>query len=294
MKRVTAIGFFDGVHPGHAAVIKEAVAMAARLGASPAVVTFDRRPANLLFGEKSALISDHETKCRLIKDMFGIEDIINIPFDRALGDMSAEQFVGEYLIQRFQAVGASVGEDFRFGKGGLGNAELLGRYFPTSAVKTVLLDGAAVSSGRIRTLLERGEVFAANRLLGHPYTLCSEVRHGFGRGHKMDLPTANIALSEEMLRLPTGVYASALTVGSERRMAVTNFGHCPTFGGGDYTVETHIPSFSGDIYGEKIKLEILGEIRPEMRFPSAEALVAQTALDIEKAREIFERSVYTL
>ena len=220
MDRVIAIGFFDGVHAGHAAVINAAKAAAGKYGLRPAVLTFDRRPGNAVRNEDARLISDFNAKCCLIESLFGIRDVISLPFDSLLRGLPPEKFVTEYLITRFGAAGAAVGENFRFGRGAAGTPELLSAFLPTVRVSTVQRDGRPVSSGAVREMLASGDIAAANAACGHPYTICGTVEHGFGRGRRMDMPTANLNLSEDLLRLRRGVMPPR-TVEGVRRLSVT-------------------------------------------------------------------------
>lgn len=282
MDRAIALGFFDGVHAGHAAVIKNTLKAAQENGLTPAVVTFDRRPADVISGISTPNITDFEAKKWLIQTLFGIEDVIRLPFDTQTAALSPEDFIENTLIKKLSARAVSVGEGFKFGKAGQGSAATLERYFKTCVSEKVVLDGAPVSSSRIRELLQNGRVAEANRLLLHPYILCGKVVHGAGRGKRHGFATANLEVGENLLRLANGVYATEITIEGKTYPSLSNFGVSPTFEGTPYRAETHIPGFFGELHGRQVILKVIDFMRAEIKFKGPQALTAQISKDISE------------
>lgn len=293
-KRVIALGFFDGIHIGHAALLERTVQRAREIGATPSVLSFDIHPDTLVFGKEVPLINSAAGRADLIRRLFGIENVIFIHFDRRVMQMPWQEFV-QTLIQEMDAAWVVVGHDFRFGWKGEGTAQRLQDYcadlgLGCDIIPAVTLEGRVVSSTYIRELIEEGEMERANQFLGHPHTLVDTVHYGYRLGTKMGTPTINMRFPDGVLVPRYGVYAARaiLDDGSEH-MAVTNVGVRPTVSGEDrVSVESYILDYSGNLYDRQVRIEFFRFIRPEMKFPSVDALKAQILKDAETTRAYFE------
>ena len=284
-KRVTALGFFDGLHLGHQAVIRRAVELAEERDAEPCILTFDRRPKNVARSEAVRLLTDRRTKAILAARLFPGVEMIELPFDDALQAMPWEKFVSEILVSRLNTVCAVSGRNFRFGHGGYGTPALLKRMLDTETVGEVRIGGRMVSSTRIRSLIQSGEIEAADRLLGHPHTIAGPVVHGDGRGARLGFATLNLALPDGLVQPRAGVYVSTVRLGGRTYRSITNFGTRPTFyKNGVFDCETHVFDFSARSYGEEAVLSLYSFIREERRFEDQDALIRQVAADIDTAK----------
>lgn len=288
---IVAVGNFDGVHRGHQALIAAALTRA-RTAARPAVVlTFDPHPARVLQPERApGSLMTMAQKAELLAAL-GVDLLAVLAFTPALAGEEPSAFASSVLADALRARAVVVGEEFRFGRGRAGDVQELRRLgeglgFEVLAVPAVLEGGHPVSSTRIRESLARGEVAAARVLLGRPHFVEGPVVHGEGRGRTLGIPTANVAVENEVLP-KQGVYlARAAVAGREERPAVVNLGHRPTFGGGAMTVEAHLLDFEGDLYERRLRLSFLSRLRDEQAFSGREALVAQVRADILRAREV--------
>ena len=287
-KTIFALGFFDGVHLGHQALLGTCVKMARELGAAPGVVTFVGHPETLVAGKTPPLINTAADREKLLRS-YGMERVETLNFDRALMKMPWEEFFALLLVMG--AAGLVCGEDFRFGHKGAGNAEKLrsaceNAGIPCAVVPDRTLDGIRISSSHIRGLLEAGKTEAANRFLGHPHVLTGEVVPGRQLGRTIGVPTANLHLPEGLLMPAFGVYACRVRVEGETYMAVTNVGTRPTVEGRYVTVEPWLLDFEGDLYGREITLEFHAFLRPERKFDSLEELKAQIQRDAAQTRRL--------
>lgn len=281
MARVMALGFFDGVHLGHGALLTRTRQVALERSAEPAVLSFDAPPVKAV-----SLILSPQDRADIIRRQYGIQEVLFLHFDEALRHMPWEEFA-ERLVTDFGAVHLVAGYDFRFGYQGAGTAALLREKCAAlgigcDIVGKVELDGAAVSSTRIRALLTAGDMAGATRLMGHPWFLTDTVHTGLRLGRTMGFPTVNMRLSPGVLVPRHGVYtgtATRLRDGS-RWKCLTNIGQRPTVSAGDQvTVESYLQAFQGSLYGEPLRLELTTFLRPERKFGSLEELQAQIALD---------------
>ena len=293
-KRVIALGFFDGIHIGHAALLERTVQRSREIGAMPSVLSFDIHPDTLVFGKEVPLINSAAGRADLIRRLFGIENVIFIHFDRSVMQMPWQDFV-QILIREMDAAWVVVGHDFRFGWKGEGTAQRLMEYcgelgIGCDIIPAVTLEGRVVSSTYIRELIESGDMERANAFLGHPHTLVDTVHYGYRLGKQMGTPTINMRFPDGVLVPRHGVYAARafLDDGSEH-MAVTNVGVRPTVSGEDrVSVESFILDYSGNLYDRQVRIEFFHFIRPEMKFPSVEDLKAQILRDAESTRAFFE------
>ena len=292
-KRVIALGFFDGIHIGHAALLRRTKERAAEIGATPSVLSFDVHPDTLVFGRDVPLINSAAGRADLIRRLFGIESVIFIHFDKTVMQMPWQDFV-QTLITEMDAAWVVVGHDFRFGWKGEGTAERLQSYcaehgLGCDVIPAVTLEGKVVSSTYIRDLISEGEMEAANRFLGHPHTLVDTVHYGYRLGTQMGTPTINMRFPNGVVVPRFGVYAAKVYLedGSEH-MAVTNVGVRPTVSGENrVSVESFILDFSGNLYDHKVRVEFHAFLRPEQRFESVDALKAQILRDAESTRRYF-------
>ncbi len=294
---VATIGNFDGVHRGHRWVIAEVIARARALSASSLAITLDPHPARVLGKQTGlALITPLEEKLSLLAAT-GIDAALILPFDLALSRLTAREFAATILRDAAQVIEVHEGENFRFGhnaEAGTDGLAELGRElgFTVRAYAPRTLRGAPVSSSRIRMLLAAGDVSHARALLGYPFTILSTPASGRGYGTRYTVPTINLAGYAELLPA-NGVYITALTIGSgageETFEAVTNVGNRPTFGEDSFTVESHLLNFHPIALDEStaIRLAFLKYLRPEVRWPSPEALRAQIGRDVARARRFF-------
>lgn len=291
-KTIYALGFFDGVHLGHAALLKACRQMADDLGCKAGVVTFTSHPDTLVKGSTPGLINTPADRKMLLAG-FSMDTVVELPFDRALMTMPWQTFF-HLLLESLNAAGLVCGADFRFGNRGEGTAEKLKKACEAEKIPCVVvpeqkLEGITVSSTHIRSLLEAGEVEKANRFLGHPHVLSGEVISGRKLGRTLGIPTANLVMPEQLVKLPHGVYACKALVEGKSYLAVTNIGNRPTVGGHHTTVEPWLLDFEGDLYGKPLTLEFYAFLRPEKKFDSLEALKAEIEKNALQTRKFFEK-----
>jgi riboflavin kinase / FMN adenylyltransferase len=285
---VVALGIFDGVHLGHRAILGTALGLARAAGLEAVACTFDPHPMEVLQPSRAPQsITTLDERLALIGET-GVDAIVVLAFTRELAAVEPEAFVKDVLLERLRAREIVVGYNHRFGRGARGDARLLedlaGRSgFQAHVVPPMTVDGAPVSSSEVRAALQRGDVTAAARALGRPYSIAGPVTSGAGRGRTLGFPTANVA-SDRPALVARGVYWGRLHVEGRPYSAVVNVGVRPTFGETTLAVEAHLLDFSGDLYGRQVRLDFLDRLREEMRFPSVDELKAQVARDIAAAR----------
>jgi len=292
-KTVIALGFFDGVHLGHGALLRRTREVAEALGAVPAAFTFDRPPKAVVTGAAVPLINTVDDRIDLMRRLYGIVRVTAAPFDHSMMTRSPESFL-DLLREAYGAVHLVAGHDYRFGHRNEGTPAFLQEYcarhgLGCDIIPRVEVDGITVSSTHIRALLRAGEVAQAARFLGHPHCLRQTVCHGKRLGSAMGVPTVNLKPPEGVLLPAGGVYVSrAVTPEGQVLMGVTNVGTRPTVSDAPETwVETHLLSFSGDLYGQPLRLEFLRRVRSERRFDSLAALRQQIGEDIAAAQAYF-------
>lgn len=290
-KTAVALGYFDGLHLGHIEVIGEAMAYARTHSPdiASAVFTFNCDTTLPKFQQQEDIIS-FENKCEMLERM-GV-DYIFAPDFAEVCTLTAEDFVKEILVKRLNADFACCGGNFRFGKHGAGTPDLLTQLAEqfnmrkVHIVDDVCLDGAIISSTRIRELLRKGEIEQANRLLGYDMWFRLEVVHGNELGRTMSFPTINQIIPKTNVVPLHGVYESKVEINGRKYAAMTNIGTRPTVTNSTETVmETHIPDFSGDLYGQKISISLCRFIRAERKFDSIKDLKNQISEDIKKIRK---------
>lgn len=286
-----ALGNFDGVHLGHQKILELAKADAAARGAPSVLFTFDPHPAVVLrHGTPPAKITSIEEKIEIV-DALGVDYMVIEPFTIDFAAQPPEEFVRDILVARLHAGHAFVGDNFGFGKARAGKAADLQRLgkelgFETTIVPPVLLDGEPVSSTRVRAAVGAGNVELAARLLGRPFALRGPIVHGASRGAGLGYPTANLAPEKDLLP-GRGVYACRAILDRVEHRAVTNVGVKPTFGGEALTIEAFLLDYQGpEIYGHLLELRFVAKLRDEQKFPGIDALKAQIARDVARAKEI--------
>ena len=292
-KRAIALGFFDGVHIGHAALLNRTKERAAELGAMPSVLSFDVHPDSLVFQKDVPLINSAAGREEIIRRCFGIDNVVFIHFNRHVMHMPWQDFA-DSVIGELQAAWVVVGHDFRFGYRGEGTAELLKAYceergIGCDIIPAVTLDGRIVSSTYIRSLIEKGDMAEAARYLGHPHTLSDTVRSGYHLGSKLGAPTINMFFPEGVLVPRHGVYAAKVYLEDGKSyLAVTNVGVRPTVSdSGRVSVESHLLNYEGNLYGRQARVEFHSFLRDEICFRNMDELSAQIVRDAEQAREYF-------
>ncbi|MEY2847493.1 MAG: hypothetical protein RI885_158 [Actinomycetota bacterium] len=291
----TAVTFgkFDGIHLGHRAVVDELVSLAGERSLVSTVLTFDRNPLSLLAPERSPerVVSSRQ-KRRLLAEA-GVALTVEIPFDREFSLLTAEQFVDTVLIGALNAALVLVGPETRFGAGGAGSFDTLAalgreRGVEVMSHRLVSAGGSSpVSSTRIRALLTVGDVAGATALLGRVPSVRAEVVHGQRRGRELGYPTANLSPDLEGFIPADGVYAGYLTWNGRRMPAAISVGDNPTFVGVPARqVEAYVIDEDLDLYDEIVEVEFVKRLRGQLKFDALEPLIAQMALDTQRAREL--------
>ena len=286
---IFALGFFDGVHFGHQALLTACQELAAKHGCSAGVVTFAAHPDTLVKGNTPRLINSPKDREWLLRERNRMEIVLTLPFNGAMRAMPWEDFL-DMLRKHYDAAGFVCGEDFRFGHLGGGNAEKLQEYcrrenLPCHVVPDQILDGIRVSSTYIRQQLEDGDMATAVKFLGHPHILSGTVVHGKALGRKLGIPTVNLLLPEGLAIPKFGVYACSCIIDGVRYPAVTNLGTRPTVQGSGITVESWILDYSGDLYDRQIMLEFHYFLRPERKFATLEELQAEIHRNARQTRD---------
>lgn len=288
-KRVVALGFFDGVHLGHRAILSAARSRADKLNIPCSVFTF--RSESESAKQSTARLYSTEAKLELIESC-GIDEVIVADFDEVRG-ISAEDFVTELLCGELGCVAAIAGRDFRFGHRAAGDITLLGELMTKAGGECIVADDVImhkrkISTTEIKKLMKDGDVAEANEMLGAPYFLEATVEHGRGVGRTLGYPTVNCPLKDKQGLLKHGVYLSKIVTRGGSYPALTNVGVCPTFDARPEHAESFILDFDGDIYGERVRIILISYLRPEIKFDTPDKLIEQINNDIKKAKEVFE------
>ena len=286
---VVALGFFDGVHLGHRALLRLAREKADALGIPLSVFTFPAEDENIKRGAER--LYGTEKKLALLSSL-GVDFVYTCALS-AVSDISAEEFAKTCLAGQLLAAVSVCGFNYRFGHGAAGDAQALVRYMKEIGRENLVLDplyadGELLSSRAIRAHLQKGEVERAAELLGEPYALAGRVESGDGRGRTLGFPTVNLPIPEGRALLPNGVYATVAHTVKGNFPSVTNVGTCPTFGERLVHAETHLCEFSGDLYGEVIDVQFLKRLRDEKTFSSKEELIKQINIDKNTSMEVFK------
>ncbi|HET9811474.1 MAG TPA: bifunctional riboflavin kinase/FAD synthetase [Sphingomicrobium sp.] len=290
---IVALGNFDGFHLGHQAVVNRAIALGFHERRPVIVATFDPHPVRFFKPDVAPFrLTSLDQRERLFAHA-GADAMLVFRFDKELATTSAEDFVSAILADRLGVAGVVTGTDFTFGRGRAGNAEVMrelgkAQGIETEAVPPVLLDGEPVSSSRVRDALAAGDPGGATHLLTRPFAVEAVVEHGDGRGKGFGYPTANVSLGRYQ-KPAHGIYAVRVRLddGSEHS-GVASFGVRPTFDSREEFLEAYIFDWEGDLYGRTIEIDLIAYIRPEAKFHSVDALVAQIREDEVDARRLLE------
>lgn len=288
-KIIYALGYFDGVHLGHTALLTACRELAQEQKCKCGAVTFSPHPQQLLAGDRVGLINTDEDREEML--LFYVNTVRCLTFTESLRAMAWQDFL-QMLVEKHSAAGFVCGTDFRFGCRGEGTAALLQQFcreydLSCCLVKQQSLDGIRISSTHIRKLLEKGNIREANRFLGHPHMLTGVVQTGKQLGRTIGIPTANLSYPQELLKLPYGVYACKVRVDGKTYPAVTNVGTRPTVLGEGVTVESHLLDYNGDLYGKTAELSFYDFIRPEQKFSDLMQLKAQIEKDKMITKKLF-------
>lgn len=288
VQTAVTVGKFDGFHLGHRSLLSE-VLKEKENGLASCVISFSATVDN-----ERSLIYTKEEQRKLCESM-GIDVLAEYPLNESLREMTAEQFVAEILCKKLQAKVIVAGEDFRFGKGRLGDVAFLQsleeKYgYRTVCIPKVTEEDVRISSTVIRELLAEGKIAEANGLLGRPYAVFGEVLHGKKLGRTLGFPTMNLIPSAEKLLPVYGVYVTRINVDGQWFDGITNIGLRPTVDSDQQvSVETHLFSYDGDLYGKQVEVQFIEFLRPERKFADVDALKAAMFEDVKKAKAILEK-----
>ena len=295
-RKVIALGFFDGVHMGHGALLRSVAERAKALDAVPCAFTFDRSPAAALTGKAVPLLSGVDDRERLMHELYGIRKVIVAPFD-VMRQMDWQDFVAQYLQRELGVVHVVAGHDFHFGYKGQGSPQRLVEKckelsMGCDIIPKVEIDGFTVSSTYIRSLVQEGKMERARWFLGHPHTLSGTVVHGSELGRTLGTPTANLLAPEGVISPGFGVYATKVYLSDGERLAVTNVGTRPTVNSDKtaVTVEPWILDYHGDLYGKDIRVEFYTRLRPERKFHDLQALREAILENARQTRDYFAKT----
>lgn len=293
MKRAIALGFFDGVHAGHAELMKMTKRRAEEIGAMPSVLSFDVHPDTLVFNKEVPLINSAIGREELIRRCFGINNVVFIHFNKHVMCMPWREFI-DSLIDELNIAWIVVGHDFCFGYKGEGTAQRLKMYceergIGCDIIPALCIDGRIVSSTHIRELIASGDIETANRYLGHPHTLSDTVHSGYHLGRNLGAPTINMFFPDGVLVPKHGVYATKVVLeDGSSYIAVTNVGVRPTVSEDSrVSVESHLLDYSGNLYGRQARVEFYSYLREEVKFGSFDELSEHIKKDAESARTYF-------
>lgn len=286
---VIALGNFDGIHKGHQQLISKTVEISRGMGISSVIFTFKNHPLNEIAGKTvvKCIMDAHEKA--IVAERLGIDYMANIRFNRFIMMLEPEEFVKRILVRDLKCKHAVCGFNYSFGYKGEGTPEMLVEFgkkygFDVTVIPEFKIYDQTVSSTFIRGLLEQGDMLSYSKFTGRTYKIAGYVMHGQHVGRTMGFPTANLNLSPDMALPLNGVYITNIWLGDRLYPSVTNIGNKPTVGEFDKNAETHIFDYNEDIYGERVIVEFIEMLRPEMKFGSLEELAKQIDQDCNNAR----------
>lgn len=288
-KTIYALGFFDGVHLGHQALLAACKDLAQKHGCATGAITFDRHPNTVINSSTLPLLYPGKMRSRFLTQ-YGAKNVIFLFFTEELMHKNWRDFL-QMLVESFDAAGFVCGDDFRFGYKGEGNAQMLKAFceengLPCAIVPEQTVNGQRVSSTAIRLALAAGDLETANAMLGRPHTLTGTVSYGRGIGRRIGFPTANFTVKSDILLPCQGVYATHVIADGVHYPAVTNIGSRPTVGGHSVRIESWLLNFDDNLYDQELTVELHAYLRPEQKFDSLDELKAQIHKDAEQARTI--------
>lgn len=285
VKTVVTVGTFDGVHLGHQKIISQLVTQANKKGCSPALLTFDPHPRKVLQANRSMpLIQTLEERANTLENL-GLEHMVVHPFTKAFSQLSAQQYVKEFLVDLLNVAQIIIGYNHRFGRNRAANVDDLEHFgeiygFSVTQIGAEEIDNISVSSTKIRTALAEGDVTKAHTLLGHPFAFSGTVIQGQQRGRNIGFPTANIAVNHPDKIIPkNGVYAVYVSIGNEQHLGMMNIGTNPTVNGQHRSIEVHIFNWYEDIYNKDVQVSLIQRVRDEVKFDSLTSLQKQLEKD---------------
>lgn len=290
---VVTVGTFDGIHRGHAAVLREIERRARSRGLRSVLVTFDRHPLTVVRPDDAPPLLTTPDEKKEILAQSGLDHVAFLPFTRSLSLYEPEEFVELVLVDRFRVAELVIGYDHGFGRSRSGDVDTLRRTgrrwdFEVDVVGEVAVEGESISSTRVRRAVAEGRVEDAARGLGRPYSLRGPVVHGMGRGRSLGFPTANLRPPDGRKLLPKqGIYAVQASLESEIRDGLVHLGPRPTFAGSPPSLELYLLDFDRDIYGETVRVDFLTRLRDVRSFGSSSELVEQMREDRDRARSYF-------
>jgi riboflavin kinase / FMN adenylyltransferase len=289
---VLTIGTFDGVHTGHCQVIEQMIKRSREIDGETIIVTFDPHPRTIVTADSSIrLINTMSEKIGLFSSL-GLDHLVIIPFTEEFARISAEDYISEFLVRHFHPHTMIIGYDHRFGKGRLGNYDLLKTQsdiysYELLEIPAHLLNSISVSSTRIREAITTGDIDTANSLLGYQYFFSGIVVEGNKLGRTIGYPTANLSIEDAAKLIPgNGVYAVDIQIAEEKKLyrGMMNIGYRPTVDGTKKTIEVNIFEFDRQIYGEKLKVTVRKFLRHEIKFSGVDALKVQLGVDKQQAQ----------
>lgn len=292
------IGTFDGVHSGHRAILEQLKEEARQSNGETVVITFDPHPRRFLNSDQApALLTSMEERIERFETI-GIDHLVIIPFDQAFSEMTADDYISNFLIRLFRPKVIVIGYDHRFGKGRIGDYKLLAEmgkihHYEVRQIPQKLLNDAQISSTAIRQALIAGDIGRANQLLSYPYQLEGTVIEGDKLGRTLGYPTANLSLTTTEKLIPaSGVYAVDVQIpenGISRKLeGMMNIGYRPTVNGKERRIEIHLFDFDEQIYGKRLRVSLLSFVRDEMKFSNLDELVTQLGKDKQHIKQLLE------
>ena len=289
------IGYFDGLHRGHQALINKSQQIAKELKIKNALTTFSPDPNDILLSQKTKHLQKFTERLKVVESL-GVDICYVLHFDHELASLDPDLFISD-IITKLNLNALVCGFDFHYGFKGKGNALTLKEKAPirVEVIEAVLYDGEKISSTRIKEALLNGKIELVNQLLAYNYFVSGKVVHGKHIGHELGFPTLNIAYDEEVLLAKEAVYAGYAKIDNSLYLAMINIGHNPTIAtGNDLTVEAHILDFDKDIYQKEVKLYLLHYLRDCQRFNSKNDLARQLESDVMEVRKLFNNGYFIL
>ncbi len=290
-----ALGMFDGVHVGHASIIRRAVELAKINKGTSMVFTFANHPLSVLNPEKMPKIIGSKSLRRSIVKNLNVDVMIELPFTKEFSRITPEEFL-VLLSEKIAPMYVVTGQNFTFGRFGKGTGRMLIREgvnygFKAEICPTVTIGRKIVSSTRIRELIANGDLISVNELLGRPFKYVSKVVHGDRRGRKLGFPTANLEIADYRAMLPNGAYAVSVEADNKNYCGIANIGDNPTFNVNQRRLEVYIHNFSGNLYGQEIGISFLDRLRDEQKFNSVDELINQLKQDLQKSIDIWRTKI---
>lgn len=294
-KAVITIGTFDGVHIGHQKIIEQLNALKKDESEVSMILTFFPHPRRVLdHSNDIKMLTTMEEKIELLES-FGLDHLIIEPFTQEFSRLTALEFVRDILVNRLSLKKLVIGYDHHFGRNREGNFEQLTEFgelygFEVVEIPAQTIESVSVSSTKIRKAIEAGEMDTANQYMGYAYRLTGEIVKGQGLGRKLNFPTVNLRVEEDYKLVPRkGVYAVKTQVKDKEVLGMMNIGYRPTVGGDGRTIEIHLLDFKGDLYGQRLRVDVLARLRDEQKFESIEALKDQLIKDEFQTRSVLSK-----